>query len=153
MEYEVKTLDEFSVVGFPLRADNSEEGIEKIAEHWRKFREEKLMDKIPNKTKDKEIIGLYTHYEGDGSKPFTLLAGAKVTGLKAVPTNMTARNIPSQKYAVFTVNGKMPQSLIDTWKAISKSDIKRTYLADFEVYKDGSPGLDGEVEIYVGIEV
>jgi predicted transcriptional regulator YdeE len=150
MEYEVKTLDEFSVVGFPLRTDNSKEGIEKIDEHWKKFRQEKLLDKIPNKANE-EMIGLYTHYEGDGSKPFTLIAGAKVTDLEQVPTDMTARNIPSQKYAVFTAKGKMPQALIDTWQEISKTDIKRTFLADFEVYDVGYPGFDSEVEIYVGI--
>ena len=151
MEYEIESLDEFSVVGFPLRTDNSEAGIEKIDAHWQKFRNENLLDKIPNKANE-GIIGLYTHYEGDGSKPFTLIAGAKVTDLEHVPVDMTARNIPSQKYAVFTAKGPMPQALIDTWKAISETGLNRTFLADFEVYDEDYPGFDSEVEVYVGIE-
>lgn len=151
MEYDVTTLDEFSVIGFPIRTDNSEEGIEKIDAHWQKFRNEKLLEEIPNKAND-EIIGLYTHYEGDGSKPFTLIAGAKVTDLEQVPTDMTARNIPSQKYAVFTAKGQMPQALINTWKKISEAGLTRTFLADFEVYDENYPGVDSEVEVFVGVE-
>lgn len=49
----------------------------------------------------------------------------------------------------------MPNAVVETWKEIWANDatLKRTYLADFEVYGVKSQqGAESEVEIFIGVQ-
>lgn len=140
------------IIGIAIKTDNSPAGQTKIAALWKKFHQEKILDKIPDKVSD-EIFAIYTNYEGDQTKPYTFILGAKVFDNHEVPTGMVAHTIPEQKYAVFTAIGTMPKALIDGWKEIWKTKLPRKFGSDFEIHnEDSNQGEDSEVEIYISIK-
>jgi predicted transcriptional regulator YdeE len=149
MNYKTTTLPSFNFIGLPLRTSN--ETMQGISTHWQKFYLGKIMDKIPNKI-DYDVLGLYTDYEGDHTKPFTLIIGCRTRSTDNVPEGLAARTIPSIKYAVFTAKGKMPECIMLAWQDVWKSDIERAYSFDFEVYgeKSNNPE-DAEIEIYISV--
>ena len=107
-----------------------------------------IQEKIPNKTSN-EVIALYCDYEGDYTKPYSLIIGCPVSHPE-VPKGMVTKTIPAGSYALFEAKGEFPKSLIETWQDIWKrEDLKRTYTGDFEVY--GEKFSDGEVEVFIAV--
>lgn len=75
-----------------------------------------------------------------------VVVGVQVSNDVECPEGLTQRSISAGKYALFVA--KDIQELQSTWKTIWESDLKRTFKADFELYKnDGSA-----IEIYIGIQ-
>lgn len=152
MNYSKSDLSEQKIIGIAIRTDNSAEGLKKISALWQKFYQEKILDKIPDKVSD-EIYAIYTDYEGDHTKPYKFILGAKVFDFDNIPTGMISHVIPEQQYAVFNAFGEMPQALIDEWKKVWKSDVKRKFSSDFEIHnEDSNQGEDSEVEIYISVK-
>ena len=56
-------------------------------------------------------------------------------------------------YEKFEAKGEFPRCLIDTWKIIWQTDLKRTYLADFEVYGPNFYKSPQIVEVFVGVNL
>lgn len=140
-----------NIIGIGLHTDNSEAGVKKIGEHWQRFYAEQILEKIPNRKSD-TIIALYTDYEGDHTKPYSLILGTEVTNANFVPEGMVAKKVPIQKYAVFTAKGTMPQALIEMWQEIWKSGIARNFTSDFELYDERSNrGNQSEASIHIAI--
>ncbi len=146
-------LSEQKIIGIAVKADNSAAGIEKIAALWKKFHQEKVLEKIDedNKVSD-EIFAIYTDYEGDHTKPYKFILGVKVFEFDEVPAGMITYTIPEQKYAIATAIGRIPTSVAKEWKKIWASKLDRKYSSDFEIYnEDSDMGEDSEVEIYVAV--
>jgi predicted transcriptional regulator YdeE len=123
----------------------------KITEHWQRFYREQILEKTPNK-KNSKIIALYTDYEGDQTKPYTLILGGEVVNTDIIPDGMVICRIPAQKYTVFTAKGMMPQALVQTWQEIWKANIQRKFNFDFELYDEKSNmGDKSEVNIHIAI--
>lgn len=147
MDFQIATLDEFKVVGISVRTTNeNDQAMKDIGALWNKFYFDNIMGKIPQQ-EGEEIISLYTDYEKDFTSPYSVILGRKVSSINSVPAGMVAKTIPASKYAVFHVEGKMPQELIKAWRWIWKSDLQRTYTGDFEIYKK-----ENEVDVYVSIK-
>ncbi len=147
MEYKTVTLKEFKVVGITIRTTNEhDKAMRDIGALWNKFYFDNIMGKIPQKANE-EIISLYTDYEKDFTKPYSVILGHKVNNNNFVPDGMASKTVPAAKYVVFHVEGQLPQELIKVWKWIWKSDLERTYTGDFEVYKK-----DSEADIYVAVK-
>ena len=160
MSQNLITIPAFHFIGLPLRTSNDK--MNEIGAHWGKFYSEKIIDKIPDKIDNDgaggatSVLGLYTDYEGDHTKPYTLILGCKVSSIDAmtkVKNELVSRTIPESKYVVFTAKGKMPDCIIKTWGDIWNSGIDRTYKFDFEVYgeKSGNPE-NAEVDIYISVK-
>lgn len=146
MEHETISKGSFKVIGLTKRISN-ENAQKEIPEMWKRFILSNYLEQIPNK-KSSHIMALYTNYEGDHTKPFLYTIGCEVTTLDQVPQEMNGIDIPGNKYALFTVKGGLPDSLIETWKYIwSTNQIERKFEADFEVVK----GPD-EVQVYISIK-
>lgn len=146
-----ETKDTLKVIGIQMKA-NPEKGqaSKDIAKFWEKFRKENIFEKIPNK-KSKEILVLYSDYEGDYSKPYNYMICCEVTSLEDVPPGMVTRIIPTADYTVLKAQGKFPECLLQTWQNIWQSDLKRTYRYDLEIYKT----LDlnnADIDIYIGVK-
>ena len=153
MRYKIISLPSFHFIGIPLRTSNADpKSMQDIGVHWQRFYTDKIMDKIPGKV-DNEVLALYTEYEGDFMKPYTLILGCKVSGVGNVPVGLVTKTIPEAKYAVFIAKGKMPDCIMECWKEIWSSDIERAYSNDFEVYGSKSQNPENtEVEIYISVK-
>lgn len=145
MEYKTVAKGDFKVIGISQKISN-ENAQEKIPEMWKTFIIENYLEKIPHK-KTGQLMAFYTDYEGDHTKPFLYTIGCEVTSLEGCPDEFNSFTIPGNKYALFEVKGNLPNSLIETWKYIWTSDLKRKFQADFEVVVGAE-----EVHVYISVD-
>lgn len=145
MIYEIQEKEEFKVIGIEIKTSNQTP--KEIMDHWNKFWKENIIEKIPNKI-DNDFLGMYTNYDGDYTKPFSLVICCRVSSLVGIPRGMMGFEIPKQKYAKFIGKGEMPDCVVDTWKEIWDLDLDRAYSYDFEIY---SPQVQDEVNIYISL--
>ena len=160
MHQKLISFPSFHFIGISLRTSNADPNVmQDIGGHWQRFYSEKIMDKIPNKIDNDgvgaatSVLALYTDYEGDFMKPYSLILGCRVSGVDDIPDGLVAKTIPSMKYALFTAKGKMPHCIMQTWQEIWGLDIDRAYKFDFEIYGDKSQNPENaEVEIYISVK-
>ena len=116
-----------------------------------RFYTENVRERILHKT-SQDVYGLYCDYEGDHTKPYSLLIGCQTAAVEAAPNGMVSKTIPASTYAVFSAVGPHPQALIETWGEIWKTDLKRTYTGDFEYYDDNfAYDKPTEVKVFIAI--
>lgn len=141
-----------TIIGIACRTSNAPDaGPRDIPQLWAQFFQEGTLNKIPNKLSN-TIIALYCDYEGDYTKPYSLVIGCPVSSCEEIPEAMVAKTIPQGQYCRFSAVGEHPQALVQTWNKIwQNSDLKRTYIADFEVYSEKFSNSPQEVEVMIGI--
>ena len=141
------------VIGIECRTSNdSHAGPQDIPRLWQKFYADDVLSKIPNKASE-EVIALYCDYEGDHTQPYTCVIGCTVTSIEKIPSGMVGKVIPASTFAVFQAVGDFPKSLIDTWGNIWHSNLKRSYVGDYEVYGQRFiTGTPKEVDVLIAIE-
>ena len=156
MKYHIKIKKAFNVIGFELKTTSKRAEVE-IGQLWHKFIAERWEDKIPTITHI-EPLAVYYDYHGKGMccpmgpDSYACLIGCQVEKLDEIPVGMTGKAVPEQKYAVFTVTGEFPESLINAWKEINgMKELERTFLYDFESYKHFREPSQ-EVDVYVGVK-
>lgn len=151
MEYTLEEQNKKLFIGLELRTNNEECSIA-MPEHTDKFFRENIPAKIPNK-KNGNILGLYTDYEGDHTKPYSWILGCEVSSLDQIPDGLVGKVIPVSKYAVFTTKGEFPNGLIVAWQSVWRANISRSYTSDFELYsQDFHPQENPEVKVYIAVE-
>lgn len=153
-KYTVIEKPSITVIGIECRTSNSPEaGPYDIPKHWEKFYSECILDQIPNKTSN-EIIALYCDYEGDYTKPYSLVIGCSVSSLNIIPEGMVTKTIPAGSYAVFKAIGEHPKALIETWGQIwQQTDLQRTYTGDYEAYNQKFfAQFPQEIDVYIAIQ-
>lgn len=154
-KYTVVEKPAINIIGIECRTSNSPDaGPQDIPKHWEKFYSEYIRDKIPNKA-SKDIVSLYCDYEGDYTKPYSLVIGCSVSSLNVIPEGMVVKTIPAGSYAVFKAIGEHPKALIETWGQIwQQADLQRTYTGDYESYSqnffDQSPQ---EIDVYIAVQI
>lgn len=150
MSYNIEKKDNQYVIGIQIRTSNENGRFQReVPPLWDKFYRENLAEKIPNKI-DQNLLAVYSDYESDYTKPFNYLIGCEVSSLKTIPENMVGIKIEPSRYAVYTAKGSFPQSMINAWQTIWRSDVKRAYTTDFEIYKpDFNPQGNPEIKIYI----
>ncbi len=98
MEPSLTVIAEMRVIGLALRTSNAKEGnpaTAQIGGLWRKFLEESLIEKIPNRKDEGVILGVYTNYESDHTGLYSLVVSAEVTRLDSIPAGHdSGRPIP-----------------------------------------------------------
>lgn len=141
------------IIGISCRTSNAPEDAAKdIPALWGRFYSEDIINKIPNKASD-EVIALYCDYEGDYTKPYSLVIGCPVSSTDEIPEGMRAKLVPACPYAVFKAVGEHPSALIQTWTKIWQTDLKRTYTGDYELYgKDFFAASPQAVEVYIAVK-
>ncbi|VAW48534.1 bacterial regulatory protein, DeoR family [hydrothermal vent metagenome] len=146
-------VEKRNVIGISVRTKNNGGADKDIPALWKKFMEEGIMEKIPNKI-GSEIYCIYTEYEGDHTKPYTTLIGCKVENLSSIPDEMKGILIEQGEYTKFVAKGNLMQgAVVNTWFKIWETPLKRAYKTDFEVYGEKAQNPeDAEVEIFIGIE-
>ncbi len=134
MNFENVALDGFTVVGISVRTSNKNGQSQKdISELWSRFMQERIAGKITNKVNE-YLYCMYTDYESDFMGEYTTILGYKVSSTENLPKELMMKTIPSGAYKLFKSSGKLPECVLNTWMQIWQSDIKRKYIADFDVY-------------------
>lgn len=150
---EAQQIGGFTVIGISTTTVNKDDrAATDINALWQRFFEEAVGDAIPHKDGE-AIYAVYHDYQGDHEQPYTLTIGCRVERADfAVPEGMDAVFVPEADYAVFAAQGEQPKSLMDTWQAVWKSDLPRTYKCDVEIYgpRFFEPDLH-EVLVCVGV--
>jgi predicted transcriptional regulator YdeE len=146
-------LGGFTVVGITTRTINKDgNATEDINRLWMRFFEEAVGEAIP--AKDGEAIyAIYHDYEGDHEAPYSLTIGCRVKNTDfALADGLTSVFVVSGDYQIFAAQGEQPKALIETWQSIWKTDLKRAFKTDVEIYgpRFFEEGLH-EVLICVGV--
>ncbi len=153
MDYSTVVKEPIQVIGVNVVSINAEiPTIADIEETWKKFIADDIFNKIPQKANTNVIVLRYD-YEGEKDKTFHCIIGCEVLSTASVPPGMAAKEIHASTYAEFPVKGSYPESLITTWEAIAQGPLKRSFAADFELYKtdNGIPKHD-ETSIFISLE-
>jgi predicted transcriptional regulator YdeE len=152
--YEIVSLPETYVAGLAFRTKNELEvdpSTGWIAKTWARLREMKN----PNPP-----AAIYTDYEGDWKGYFTAVAGFKRKSVNDFSAGEVLAKVPSGRYAKFVKTGKLPDCVIDAWKAVWQAEkdgsLTRAYTTDLETYPTmakARPNLDNvTVELYIAIK-
>lgn len=145
-----KTKGSIPLIGVSVRTNNMEAMLT-IPLLWRRFYTENAKEKIKNRT-DNNILAVYTDYEGDYTKPYTVMIGCAVDSLDAIPEGLVGKLIPAQNYAAFTCSGEFPKSLQEMWGKIWQTPLNRAYGADIEIYDERFYTKQQEVEILISLK-
>lgn len=138
------------VIGIATRTSN-ENFYAKAGPLWLRLGQEKVSEQIPNKL-NRNLLALYTDYEGDYTQDYTYVLGYEVADLNEIPPGMVGIVVPQGPYALFEAVGAFPQSMIDLWQGIWASDFPRAYQTDFEDYgPDFSPEAGKPISVYIGV--
>jgi len=152
MVFENVALEGFVVVGIFVRTTNKNGQSQKdIAELWGKLMGGNTARKIHSKISDK-LYCIYVDYEGDFMDTYTTILGFAVSSIQNLPEGCIAKTIPASTYRLYKSTGTLPESVINTWKHIWESDLKRKYLVDFDVYSgDAFSSSSLLVETYLSV--
>jgi predicted transcriptional regulator YdeE len=144
MSHEIRQKAAFTIVGISRRQSNEHAG--KIGLQWQEFFAAGGPGGIPNRTSD-QVFSVYTEYEGDHTKPYTLILGCEVARVGELPEGLVAKSIPAAKYAVFAAKGPQPQAIIEAWQRIWSSPISPSFTADFDFHRG-----ENDVEVFVAVK-
>lgn len=141
----MKHVDSFTVTGFTVKTQNSEEFNEetaKLPKLWQQFYSSNL---ATNTT----IFGVYSDYESDANGHYTVTVGIANDNQR---TESSAVKIHPGNYLIFQGKGSMPLTVIETWKRVwdyftAGSPYQRCFMTDFEAYSNSD-----EVTIYIGVK-
>ncbi len=141
------------IAGIACRTSNAPDAApQDIPQLWGRFFSENIANKIVNKSSD-EIIALYCDYEGDHTKPYTLLIGYPVSGQEAQAEGIVTKTIPASTFVRYVAKGEHPQTLIETWGQIWQTKLNRTFTGDYELYGPSFTSKNPqEVEVYIAVQ-
>ncbi len=128
------------VAGIAARCSNGNPAA--IGALWERF----FRDNVANTVKGNGMYAVYFDYEGDFTKPYTLLIGAEIARDTTVPQGVRECLIEAGPYQPFDASGPKPGSIIAAWQRVWASNVPRAYRTDFESYGPGE-----QVTIFVGL--
>lgn len=147
-------IEPFKLIGIAIRTTNEGQKADKeIAELWQRFMGENILGKISNKV-DNTIYSLYTEYEGDHTKPYTVILGCKVESLDEIPEGMVGESFDGGTYVKTSAKGDLMKGLIvNHWAKIWEMDLDRAYTADFESFGEKAQNpSSAEVDFYIAVK-
>lgn len=146
--------ESLDIVGISARTSNQNgKAAKDIPALWQKFMTENIASKVPNRIND-TIYALYTDYEGDHTKPYTIIIGYNVSSLDNIPEDLTVKIVPEANYIKFITKGDLTKdAIINKWVQIWNMNLQRSYTTDIEVYDDKAINpTNGEAEILIAIK-
>ncbi|WP_027418289.1 GyrI-like domain-containing protein [Crocinitomix catalasitica] len=147
-------LESKKIIGIAVRTTNENaQAATDIGMLWEQLMAQNIVEQIPNKVSN-AIYSVYTDYESDYTKPYTVILGCEVTDLTEMPEGMVSLTIAEANAAMFTVEGKLSDNIVyKGWENIWSMDLDRIYVADYEVYDERTTNPDqAEVDIFIGIK-
>ncbi len=153
-EFEIVSLPETYVAGLSFRTKNELEqnpATGWIAKTWARVR----TMKNPNPP-----AAVSTDYESDYHGYFTEVVGFKRHSANDFGPGEVLAKVPAGRYAKFVNTGKLPEVVIEAWKAVWQAEqdgsLKRAYTTDLETYPGmGKAGMNLDkvtVELYIAVK-
>ncbi len=141
----IKQVESFTVTGFSVRTQNSDECNEqtaKIPHLWQEFYSSELGTSA-------NIFGVYSNYASDVNGFYTVTVGVQSNHEQ---TQLSSVTIQGGNYLVFEGTGPMPATVVETWKHVweffeENTAYRRNFMSDFEAYSSRD-----QVSIYIGLE-
>lgn len=145
-------MEAFNILGISIRTSNQNyQAANDIQNLWAEFQKSKIAENTQGKV-DNNIYAVYTDYEGDHTKPYTVLIGCRVENLNTIPKGQLGRQFKKANYLKFSPEGQLPDAVIEQWVKIWNSDIERAFTADLEIYSQKSKNPeDVTVDILIAI--
>jgi len=148
LSYQVQAADGLTVLGLSTRASNANPA--GIGDLWRRFHS-LGSQKIVTARLGETVYGIYCEYESDADGAYTVVIGCAVPPETEVSEEMKKAgmkkiDIAAGNFAVYRVEGELPQAVFNTWASIWQTPFDRRYQADFDRY-----GEDGSVTVHVGV--
>jgi len=136
------SLPAIKMVGLACRTRNQFETAEssaRIPQVWEDFYDKKAIHKIENIKNPNCIMGVFTKYESDQDGFYTMILGTEVKEFGHIPEGLIGLSIMDNQYLLFSGEGELPDSVLDTWENASdffseNRDYQRGYTTDIEVY-------------------
>ena len=144
-------LAPFKVIGLSIRTTNeNNQALKDIGELWGKLMSENILAQIPNKLDD-AVYSIYTQYESDHTKPYTVLLGCKVSNIDIIPEGLTGMSFSGGRYTKLTTKGDLNEGIVGKkWGEIWNMNLDRVFTADFEVYGEKAQNpKDAEIDFYI----
>ena len=141
----MKQVESFTVTGFSVRTQNSDEFNEKTAKLpslWQQLYTSELAINA-------NIFGVYSSYDSDVNGSYTVTVGVKSDHAQ---TELSSVIVHAGNYLVFQGTGPMPATVVEAWKQIwaffeTNTNHRRNFISDFEAYSGPE-----QVTIYIGLE-
>ena len=158
MEPKIIEKNAFRIAGVELRTSPDENRKNRtIPSFWMKMNQDKTFwDRLGKITSGKAALGVCTDFDG---KDFSYWIAMEIPESATVPEGLLVKDIPSQRYAVFTAKGQVPQSVWETLDYIygewfPHSGHERFDGPDIEWYDERyNPATgSGEVDLYIPIK-
>ena len=146
MSYELRTEEGLTILGIFTRASNADP--RRIGDLWRQFNALGKDQAIAARSDDKHYC-VYCEYEGDHTKPFTVVIGCVVPADTNVPEGMKKITIGAGRFAVWNPEGELPQAVFNAWAEVWSTPLDRLYHADYDVYGDASSKNGASVHVGV----
>ncbi|MDB9516291.1 effector binding domain-containing protein, partial [Roseofilum reptotaenium CS-1145] len=99
---------------------------------WLQYAESETLFSLENTVDNKTYVA-YLNYSENRDR-FTIIIGHRVANFEAVPVGLSQIIIPATTYAQFNITGNLDEAIPKTWEAIERSNLKRAYSTDLEVY-------------------
>lgn len=144
-------FESFTVAGVAIRTTNeNQQAMQDIPQLWGRFMSEGVTAQLESRQGD-AIYCVYTEYESDHTKPYTVIIGHRVSSQEMVPEGMHSCLIQGGTYAQFVAKGNLKgEALPKAWHTIWESGIDRSYTTDFEYYDERAQNPeDGEADVFI----
>lgn len=152
MEPELVEVRPFTVSGISVRTVNRDEAdlaTAKLPGLWGRFHSEGVAGKVPGRSSDPNVYGVYSAYESDKTGAYTVTAGVPVS---ETPPEFDSVEVAGGRYLVFRAQGPIPRCVIEAWGRVwsyfeSSKEHRRMFTTDFEAYSGPE-----EVTVHVAVE-
>lgn len=136
LQYKALAAKESHFIGIPIQTSYKNEAyLTALQEAWTYFGKEDISAAIPNIIEER-VYAIYTNYNQPQQDDVTILLGYKTSDIQQVYEGLMGVTVPATDFAVLENKGKpTEQFLTDTWAKVLQSDLKRSELADMEVYQ------------------
>ena len=148
MPFRSVVRDAFTVVGIATRT--ADDPPSEIGRLWQRFFAEDVAARVPHRTGG-DVYSLYTEYEGDHTRPYTVVLGYTVAEIGPLPEGLVARVVPAATYAVLDGVAGRPDAIAAAWQSVYAAALPRRYTVDFDVHHvDGERA--GTVDVHVAVD-
>jgi predicted transcriptional regulator YdeE len=154
MEPVAVASEAFLVVGIKTRTTNRVEAVSETARIpvlWRRFRDEKFGEEIPDLLPADEVVAVYTDFEDESRGAYSVIIGRKVRTLDRTPQAMAGVAVRGGRYLCFPIEDRTPEGFHRAWDQVRRfflysHENERAFAADFEIHRAESS------EIYVSVK-
>jgi AraC family transcriptional regulator len=117
MDYRIIDKDEFTVVGKSIKTSTvNGENNRNIAAFWNESNRNGFTKELAKNCGELGLLGICIDFDNQQEK-LTYLFGAE-KNIDQIPSDWQERQIPSATWAVFPVNGAMPDAIQKVWERI-----------------------------------